>query len=464
MNIIQSETFGRFLDAVRNMYNRFEDKITAIHRSRGKKTLLWGVVILIIFSILLALNIFTPMMSDDYSYSFIFPFFDTRTSSLIDVVRSQANHYHLWGGRTVVHFIAQWLLLLPPLVIDVLNAAVFLVYIYLVYIFVRGWRENSVSLFLLVFLGVWFLQPIIGDTVLWLTGAANYLWGTAIVLAFLLPYRFCRGVPGKPLFRLLASIGLFLFGIVAGWTNENSAGAMIFMVILFFVYYRSYKLKIPVWLIAGLAGAVIGYCLMILAPGNFMRGGEAISFSPFIILFRLFKNTEAFLQYCGVFTIAYLVFIILLRRFTRSNKQADPLKMSFIFCAGTLAGVYAMVVAPSFPPRAWFGVISFYLIAAGIVFYNLDFRIQFIRQIKYAALCVGLLCFVFTLYTATKETYTFYKITEEREALIEQAKASGASYCEFESYAGGRYVHPEDDYTQTQLSKYYGIEIRFKDK
>lgn len=76
--------------------------------------------------------------------------------------------------------------------------------------------------------------PAFGQSFLWSTGAANYLYGILIILCFLIPYRIQIKCKSKrypmPLEITFAIIYLFL-GIIAGWTNENTSVAMIAMII-----------------------------------------------------------------------------------------------------------------------------------------------------------------------------------------------------------------------------------------
>lgn len=46
-----------------------------------------------------------------------------------DIIHSQVNHYYMWGGRSVVHFIAQILLMLPTDVADLLHTSLFKLYL-----------------------------------------------------------------------------------------------------------------------------------------------------------------------------------------------------------------------------------------------------------------------------------------------------------------------------------------------
>ena len=48
---------------------------------------------------MLTLNVFTPLIADDYSYSFGI---DGRLKNIIDVIEKQINHYFTWEGELLL--------------------------------------------------------------------------------------------------------------------------------------------------------------------------------------------------------------------------------------------------------------------------------------------------------------------------------------------------------------------------
>ncbi|WP_165040267.1 DUF6056 family protein [Dysgonomonas sp. ZJ709] len=463
MNFVQPDIFNRSVAFVSNLYDKLESKFASISHSKLSGNISWILVILICFSILLILNIFTPMTADDFGYLYIHAEDGARVTSIGDIFQSQYNHYYLWGGRSVVHFIAQALLLLPPFVIDLLNTLAYMAYVFLIYWFIKGRKAGSILLFILVNLAIWFVQPAFGDTILWITGSANYLWGTTLILLFLLPFRLYSGHKQDRISMIIYSVAFFIFAFIAGWTNENTAGAMLLMAILFLIYYRSRKWNIPVWAIVGLIGALIGYIIMIFAPGNAVRAGEAGQLGMFIICYRLLMHTLTLFTDYGILILSYLVILVLSGRFSREESK-DSLQLSLIFLVGALAAIYAMIFSPSFPPRAWFGILTFFIIAIGILFYNFDYKNKFLRQIRVSMLTVGLIAFAFSFYLAAKDVSRFYSVYKERQLLVEKAKREGATTCEFERYiADTKFVHTEEVLSRHMMHGYYGIEIIFKE-
>lgn len=97
-----------------------------------------------IAALLLLLNCLTPMVGDDYQYSFIFNR-PERIESLADVFYSQYIHYFEWGGRSVAHFLLQFFLLLGKPVFNVFNTGVTLLYLYLIAKFAGGKESEAVD-------------------------------------------------------------------------------------------------------------------------------------------------------------------------------------------------------------------------------------------------------------------------------------------------------------------------------
>ncbi len=451
--------FDKALVFIQNVYNKQERWGSRF----GKSYFGWGFVILVCFCIIFILNYLTPLAADDFGYLYIHAE-DIKVTSVSDIVRSQINHYYLWGGRSVVHFIAQALLLLPPVLIDIFNSLVYLAYVFLIYFHIVGRGKHSISLFVLINLVIWLMFPAYGDTILWTTGSANYLWGTAIVLLLLLPYRLYQGRTMKLGKQILASLCLFVGGVLAGWTNENTAAAMLLAILLFGIYYRSKGWKIPVWGIAGLLGGLVGYIIMIAAPGNMVRAGDAVIASTFLVAYRFFNYTLTLFSNYGVFNLFYLIFLVLFWHFSKSSRT-ELLKSTLIYFVVFLAAIYSMLFSPSFPSRAWFGPLTFNVIACGIVFYNLGSNHRFIRQIRSAILLVLFVMFSFSFYDAIRDIYDFYKISESREIMVKDAKRKGLKVCEFERYkAKTKFTHTEEPTSNFMMKGYYGLDIKFKEE
>lgn len=137
------------------------------------------------FLLVCLLTTLTPYVTDDYKYFFIF-YTDERVASLGDIVTSMVAHWYSWGGRVMAHTLVQLFLWLPKVIFNVANAAMYVWFVYLIYVFVQPkCKTISLSLLFAILAVLWLWTPTFGETILWLTGSCNYLWGCTLMLAWL---------------------------------------------------------------------------------------------------------------------------------------------------------------------------------------------------------------------------------------------------------------------------------------
>lgn len=398
------------------------------------------IIIAAIFIVFYELNKLFPIYIDDWDYSFVY-YTDEWFSSFFDIVPSMKKHYTMWGGRLVVHTILQELLLLGPFWHDLLNALMFIGYILLIYFIANRGKAVKPSLILLIFLLTWFFQADLGETVLWLTGSANYLWGTSIILAFLYPYysyytdNFYANTekPSEINDSKLRCVLFFVCGIVAGWTNENMVAALVFMILIFLFIVWKAKHKIAKWTIWGLAGVCLGGLLMYAAPGNFKRLKVELGYrgitdgTPGIgyYLENLQALVDGVVQYLAIPFAIYAVLIAIYLFVGKPQHKKERLITSFIFSGGFLVATLAMVASPVFPPRAWFGVISLVVIAISVVYAGIDFSGIYIRVLLWVCIICGCVLFVKTYTEGRDELVRVRAIVDDREVQVKSQKAEG---------------------------------------
>lgn len=419
----------------------------------------------LLFSSILYLNIQTPFIGDDFVYSFIFRSTE-RIENIHDIIESQIIHYNSWGGRTVVHFILQCLLLIKsPFIINILNASVFILFLTVIQFHFIGYlRVNTISTFI-IFSLTCILQPAFAETCLWLTGSINYLWGTTIILYFLLPYRLYKGKMIRKDKSFIFSILMFFAGIITGWTNENTIMGLIIIIIgLIYYHLKLEKNKIPVWFYFGLVGIIIGYILMIIAPGNFVRASEAGTPNLMVFAFRFFTATEALVSYLSLLNLGLIISIILLLKFSNDSKNKSLIIISIIYLLGVFASIYSMIASPTFPPRAWFGTITFNIIAFGIIFSNLNFGLKFLNAIKICFIFYCLFNLLFMFYDAVKDTREINSIWKNRITEIQKAKLNNVKDISFKKYnAKTKFGMSDAYYADSFVSDYYGINFKTED-
>lgn len=220
------------------------------------------------------LNSMMPWHRDDYEYSLIWET-NVHLASLGDVFLSMWRHYFLHGGRMVAVFIQDLATLFPKTVFNLWNAFMHVMLIVLIYW--HGTRKitsnfNPYLLSLTIAL-TWFGLPDWGVTTIWVAGSCVYQLTAVCIFAMLLPYH--MHVIGKSFLpnNLCTAIGTLLFGLIAGWTNENTGGSLVLLI--FLCCYYSYKNNtLKPWMLTGGVGSVIGFVMLIAAPGNFVRAGS----------------------------------------------------------------------------------------------------------------------------------------------------------------------------------------------
>lgn len=450
---------------INRIFNGFDNFYNRIQGSRKLK--IGGFIALALFFglAIYVMNVMTPMVIDDFSYSM--NSHGEHVRGFKDILERQYDHYFDWGGRTVVHVIAQLLLFIPPQVADVVNSLAFVFCIYLMYLHALGRRGKSdLILFAVMAVLMWLLQPAFGESILWLTGSANYVFGMILVLLFLLPYRRYSGRADDKYFKIKTLFAL-PFGLLAGWTNENTAAAMILMAVLFLVYYKQNEWNVPLWSILGIVGALVGYAIMILAPGNYARSviiGLEFELTAVNLFSGFFLGTRSFVEYLGILNLFGLIFLVLNKYSEKERIKWSENSFAYIvYMLGALCAIYVMMFSPLFPPRAWFGIVVFNIIAVGTVFNSMDYTEKTYRAIKYiVAFVVIALLFPFTYHYGYKDISTVDKALRERFYTIENTPDDGEALQFDFIECQTRFGTSDNPFVESTYSMYYKrkIEIR----
>lgn len=345
------------------------EKIKNIKLSKKQQTI---IILVSIFIMMLVLNLLTPLIADDYSYSLNLD--NTKINSFMDVINYQWWHYFNWGGRTIAHTIAQLFLLFPKIVFSIINPIIYIALIYLIYLHIIRKREKKPIYLILIHLALWFILPVFGQTCLWLIGSCNYLWTTVLILWFLWTYR--KDNKKDSIFRI---VGLFLFGIIAGWTNENTSFGLIIVTLGFLITTKldNKNKKLPKYKWSGLLGNIAGFLILILAPGNFARA-DSIHDNTFILVKLIKRAVEYTITMINYLLPLFILLVILISIYIFYKKKIH--KQVWIYSLGAFFCIYSMLLSPQFPERAWFGVIIFLIIAAFDLLYETP---KFNRIYKY---------------------------------------------------------------------------------
>lgn len=90
-----------------------------------------GLSYALLFLFMLACNILTPYLADDFTYMFSFQSGE-RIKDLLDIFPSMLAHAQKMNGRLVTHFLVQLTFLFPANLFDFVNAAMFTFQVYLI--------------------------------------------------------------------------------------------------------------------------------------------------------------------------------------------------------------------------------------------------------------------------------------------------------------------------------------------
>lgn len=396
------------------------------NKSNGKNIsgLLFILLVLFFSGLILLLNLTYPLYADDWGYTFITGSELTRKITRIaDIFESQYNHYFVHGGRVIAHIIVELLLYVGGWKSDVLNSLGYIVFVLVIYKIANNQKTVNISLFFIINILIYFFQPAFSQTILWITGSGNYLWCGLIIVLF--TYVYVKGFlrPNKA-HCIPKALIMFFAGIIAGWTNENTAFGMLVVLCLIIFYAKRKDGFVPAWMLSGILGAVIGYILMVAAPGNFVRYNESLvnnsveevskvkfyltRMLPVIGDFYKFALSLVFIYFFTLFTYMYFV----------PKKDKKVLYLSVVFMIGGIAADLAMIASPEFPPRAWFGIITFLIIAISILYANIPSDNGYLFAVKSLICIFAGIYFILSFQRGYKDLSKINEVFERREAVI----------------------------------------------
>ena len=327
-------------------------------QEKQKKIIRWTSLIFIVLTgiIVWRVNYEIGFMMDDDWYSTLL-YEDTPIRNLSDIIHAQLWHYFNWGGRSMAHALLQLILLAGEYWADILNTAMTFVLAWLICLAAGrvGMPYYFAALGMLLGLNAnWKMSMF------WEAGAANYLYMTGFVLAFLLCYlhyedRGEKNIPGITLWILP-------LGLIAGWSNENMGPAVWIVSLLVMILRRRERKRIPLWMYLGNISCLAGSILMIAAPGNYVRGEETGE-EAYSLLWRLYLRCYG--EAKGV--MEYLFPTVLLMLFAlivcKGILKEKPGRTTVLLLVGALLSWGAMLLSPHYPDRASFGTMTLLICA-----------------------------------------------------------------------------------------------------
>ncbi|MCQ2548432.1 MAG: DUF6056 family protein [Lachnospiraceae bacterium] len=324
-------------------------------KEKQNKICFWGLVC-ISFVAVWIYNTLTPLMSDDLMFD------KSLYHSIGDVFYQEYLQYFNWTGRSVLQICLKFSSLMPKSLFNILNSFMFVALSLLIYANIRGKKKKDVFLYLTIQLFLWLGAVDFGQTILWLGGACNYLWGIVFILFFITLFRNVLKFGEKITWR--RALLLLCISVMAGWGNENTSGGAILIALLFWGYdYYEKKVwnKNALW---GIAGSCIGFAFLIFSPSNKVRAGLMASEETYTGIAAYISRGLKIIQVYKDYFFLYLACILFLFIFLYQKKLPwRQLVSPAIFTISGLATGAVLLFTPQPMNRAYFGTGIFFIIA-----------------------------------------------------------------------------------------------------
>lgn len=195
-------------------------------------------------------------------------YINERVESFQDVVESQYNHYMLWHGRTLIHFIIQLGAVYGNGLIIALNLLFFCgLVVGLIRLSLSSSSRSNPLIWLLLVMGLLYLSPDGSDLWTSINVTPNYIWPGCLTVWFLVFFNDLRS--GKSHSRWSMAIVAFLLGLSHEGFSASVSGAT-----LLYFLFRPRRLRGELlWLVVPLW---IGTVFVLASPGLYTRvGGTA---------------------------------------------------------------------------------------------------------------------------------------------------------------------------------------------
>lgn len=387
---------------------------------KSKRKILFWMVAIVGFVAILIYNLLTPLMSDELQFD------PSEYQSMKDFFIAEYENYMTWNGRTVVQLLMRCAMLMPKGVFNIINSLVFVLLTLLIYWNMEKRKEYDFVLFGLIHLLIWYFGVSFDQTVLWLSGACNYLWGATIILGFVTYYRYKMTHIEKIKHEVGLVIGLFFFGMAAGWCNENTSGGGLLIILFSLLAFYYHNKKIKPWMISGVCGMITGLLFMVLAPGNSVRGAIVKAAEEhqgiLAIVGRFLKiniavNTYLLLMLTGaIIIVAYLVL---------KGKVVKEYVYVLVYAVVSLATSYALIFTPQPMDRAYFGAGIFMLMAFVQAIAYIPKDDIYLNAVKYGGTIAFTMLMFFVYCDNGADLARIMRELNEREEYILQQKELG---------------------------------------
>lgn len=388
-------------------------------KENGTEKKVFAGIVILSFLAFYIYNLLTPLMSDDLLFD------KSLYHSFADVFRQEYIQYMNWTGRSVLQVILKIFMILPKSVFNLFNSLCYVFTMLLIYWNIKGRKAYDCFLYVLINLFVWVFAVDFSQTMLWLAGACNYLWGMMIILSFITAYRYLLEKENLK-YVSLTTIGMLLLGVLAGWGNENTSGGAILIVLLFTADYVYKHRKMKAWMVSGIGGMCIGFLFMVLAPGNSVRGAIKKAEESYSGIAALVSRGLKVVKAMDEYLLIYLVIVIFLGTYFYYKKyRFQEWKETAIFVLAGFATAGVLILTPEPMARAYFGANIYMMIAALQMINCISREDSLLLSLKTGGILAGVIAMSFVYVEEGANLARILREVSEREAYILEQKNQG---------------------------------------
>lgn len=399
---------------------------------RNERELCITAVCIFLFMLLLESLAFR-FMGDDYIYSFVWeghsmyvPLSEDarRIDSFSDILASGYSYYMTWGGRVIAQMLAMFFLWVGRPWFNLAMAGGILLLLFPIQWIVH---EGRITLtlrpfdILITFLCFWSFNINFSGTIVWIDGACNYFFPLLAVVLFLLPYihrYFQEKESRKPGDFVLI---MFILGVLAGDSNENTICWIGLSGLLYLVYYGKRK-KVELWMAAGMAGLAMGYGLLMFSPGNVLRMKESGETFQFLFLDMNHLRSLGFCFLVQSFLWMYLWMAYRRRKYLEMKKYGRHIHLASWFAVMSILFNLIMLFSPESPFRAAFPSLIFLITAVMLIHRVTQLSEIYIVKAK-ACRILSLLWVLYFCFTFSTSVVQYYNQRLYMGNIIRQAES-----------------------------------------
>lgn len=429
----------------------------------NRSPVVFAILLGLLFLCMLILNHWTPYLVDDYAYMNSWET-GQPLQGLGDIPASMYRHCFTMNGRVISHSFEQIFLLMPKVVFDLCNSAVFVWVIYTCFALCCGSRKTNAVVLLAVGMSVWVFLPVFGQVCLWQVGSLNYLWALAAALLYLRPFLSeYAGQEEAPQRRtpLWKRIAFTLLAIPVGMYSEITSLVSIFIACALTVLLCVERKSAKSWLWFPVAAAVFGFLLLLKMPAE--TSNKVGDYS----LREMFDNIPAVAElFRARFLVPSILWVVLMCLAVMQKTNVKRRLVSLLFALGAAGGSFVLIAAPYIPERSLCTTALFLILADGVLFYDLlSTRADVVCR---CAVCVLSVVFVLSFVIGVMDVRYTCSQFREREASILSQKAEGSSdvLCrritsstEYSAAYGLKELDMNDPYTwpNKYIAQFYGV-------